>query len=122
MSERYRVIFYSDERDRCPTTVFLKSLSIKIEAKLNRWIDRLEELGPDLPRPYADILRGKIRELRLTFASQQYRFLYFFWGKVVVITHGFLKKTAEVPEAEIDRARRYMDDFEIRLKMGDVDI
>lgn len=74
--------------------------------------------GPNLPRPYADIVRGKIRELRVSFGSNEYRFLYFFFGKRIIITHGFLKKTDRVPEGEIERAERIMQDFLERNKGG----
>ena len=81
----------------------------------------MEEYGPNLPRPYADVVRGKIRELRVIFASAQYRFLYFFHSKHIIITHGFLKKTDRVPDSEIDRAQRIMADFEDRVKEGTIE-
>lgn len=107
----YKVEFYEDRKKGCPATEFLYSLQIKIRAKVSKWIEKLEEEGPNLPRPYADIVRGKIRELRVGFGSNEYRFLYFFFGKAIIITHGFLKKTQRVPEEEIERAERYMRDF-----------
>ena len=78
--------------------------------------------GPDLPRPYADMIRGKIRELRVSFGGLHHRFLYFFQGKRIVVTHGFLKKTAAIPEGEITRAERYMADFCQRLERGEIDL
>ncbi len=77
----YEVIFYTDSRDRCPTDEFLDKLQNKVRGKVAKWIGKLEEEGPNLPRPYADIVRGKIRELRLVFSPNYYRFLYFFLGK-----------------------------------------
>ena len=71
----------------------------------------LEKDGPDLPRPYADVLRGKIRELRVGYGSLKIRFLYFFEGKSIVLVSGFLKKTSAVPVEEIDRAERRMTDW-----------
>lgn len=107
----YEVEFYEDEKERCPTAGLLNGLSIKIRAKVAKWIDLLKKEGPNLPRPYADIVRGKIRELRVSFGSNAYRFLYFFFGNKIIITHGFLKKTDEIPEEEIEKAERYMEDF-----------
>ncbi len=82
----------------------------------------MEREGPHLPRPYADIVRGKIRELRLKFGHRQYRFLYFFAGKKIIMTHGFLKKTSEVPEEEIFRALSFMIDFLERSKQGGIEL
>ncbi|MFH1245385.1 MAG: type II toxin-antitoxin system RelE/ParE family toxin [Candidatus Omnitrophota bacterium] len=114
----YEVEFYKDRKGRCLTIEFLDGLETKKRAKVARWIDKLEKEGPDLPRPYADILRGKIRELRVGFGSNEYRFLYFFFGKRIIITHGFLKKTDRVTEGEIERAERMMQDFSQISKRG----
>ncbi len=107
----YEVIFYQDLRGNCPVKDFLRQYPEKVQAKFYRWIQLLESEGPNLPRPYADVLRGKIRELRVNLGSHQNRFPYFFHGKLVVLTHGFLKKTPQVPEKEIERAIKFMNDF-----------
>ncbi len=67
----------------------------------------LKELGPDLRRPYADTLREGIRELRVVFGGDSFRLLYFFFmGDRIVVTHAFTKKTARVPDVEIERSLR----------------
>ncbi|HIE26910.1 TPA: hypothetical protein EYP66_06460 [Candidatus Poribacteria bacterium] len=39
-------------------------------------------------------MRGKIRKLRIRFAKNQYRVLYFFFRQnLIVLTRAFLKKT-----------------------------
>ena len=78
----------------------------KVRAKVVKWVDKLEKEGPDLPRLYIDIVKGKIRELRVGFSSNEYRFLYFFFGKRIIITHGFLKKANRIPKRETERAER----------------
>jgi hypothetical protein len=74
-------------------------------------MSHLASLGPDLPRPYADALRGKIRELRIGFGRLQSRLLYFFDERRIVLVSGFLKKSAAVPEEELLRAERRMADW-----------
>jgi len=118
--KQYEVIFYLDKRGRCPTDEFLDGLQVRVRAKVEKWIEKLEEEGPNLPRPFADIVRGKIRELRIVFGSNYYRFLYFFLGKIIVITHGFLKKTDKIPEREIERAERIRHDFLRRYRGGEI--
>ena len=120
--QNYEVIFYEDRQGRCPAQDFLDSLPVKVRAKAAKWIEKLQDHGPDLPRPYADIVRGKIRELRLVFASNQYRFLYFFAQRRIIITHGFIKKADSVPENELQRSENIMRDFEIRLSRGGVQL
>lgn len=114
----YQIIFYTDEKGRSPTDEFLDSLEVKVQAKVEKWIEKLEQYGPNLPRPYADKVKGKIRELVIDFARNHYRFLYFFHGKVIVITHGFLKKSKRIPEGEIQRAECLRRDFLQRFRKG----
>jgi len=64
----------------------------------------LRSQGHELRRPIADFLRNGIYELRPTYQGVNYRILYFFSGKnIVVISHGFTKE-AEVPDVEVNRA------------------
>lgn len=118
----YQVLFYKCPGGKCPAEEFLDALPVKVRAKTAKWIEKLEEFGPALPRPYPDIVRGKIRELRVIFASAQYRLLYFFYGKYIIITHGFIKKTDEVPDKELNKTENMMQDFELRIKEGDIKI
>lgn len=118
--DRYQVIFYKSVDGYCPVEEFLDLIPVKVRAKVAKWIIRLEECGPDLPRPFADVVRGKIKELRLVFASHQYRFLYYFSHKYIIITHGFVKKTEMVPENEIQRAINAMLNFEDRIRKGEI--
>jgi phage-related protein len=53
------------------------------------------------------MLRDGIRELRVSFGYIEVRLLYFIVDKVIVLTHGFLKKTEQTPATEIERAKRY---------------
>ena len=65
----YKIIFYEDSKGKCPVDEFLDEMKPKIRAKVEKWMVKLEEEGPGLPRPFADIVRGKIRELRIRFGS-----------------------------------------------------
>ena len=110
----YRTKYYISPRGKCFVKEFLAELPIKVEVKIYSFLELLEKHGPNLPRPYADVVRGKIRELRIGFGAMEYRILYFFFGKKIILTHGFVKKTREVPEAEIARAERIMADYHSR--------
>ena len=121
-NSKFHVLFYESVSGRCPSEEFFVSLPIKVRAKVAKWIEKLGDLGPDLPMSYADIVRGKIRELRVIFASNQFRFLYFFHHRYIVITHGFIKKTDKIPESEIQRSQDLMFDFEERIKSKDIEL
>ena len=81
----YALYFYMDERGDAQVRNYIKELNIKSRAKIGRYINLLEEHGPDLPRPYADQVRDKIRELRvktidgnISIFSSLRRKLYYF--------------------------------------------
>ena len=107
----YEVEFYRDHRGRCQVIEFISRLNVKEKAKVTKWVEMLERHGPDLPRPYADVIRGKIRELRIGFGTNEYRLLYFFYGKRIIITYGFIKKTDKVAVEDIEMADRIMEEF-----------
>src|SRR5260221_1963811 len=73
----------------------------------NKCLDRiilLEQLGSELRRPIADILRDGIYELRAKVGMVNYRILYFFAGSnIVCLSQGFTKES-EVPDGEIEVA------------------
>lgn len=65
---------------------------------------RLEAFGYELRRPFADVLRDGIHELRFRIGTVQYRVLYSFHGQnAVVLSHG-LTKESKVPDRDIDLA------------------
>jgi phage-related protein len=107
----YEAEFYVTLSGDCPVDEYLDDLVLKHRAKVEKWIEKLEEQGPNLPRPYADVLEGPIRELRIQFGHMKYRILYFIHKRIVLLTHGIVKKTGPVPPGEIDRAKRCMYDW-----------
>ena len=114
----YKLEFYITPRGESLVDVFLDDALETHRGKILRWLQYLEKEGPNLPRPYADIVAGKIRELRISIAHHQYRLFYFFCGKTIVITHGILKKTSRVPPREIEHALQYMNDWLSRYNKG----
>ena len=80
-------------------------------------IQRLAAEGHALRRPEADYLRDGIYELRARHAHVNYRILYFFHGQNVVILAHAMTKESEVPDAEIERARRRKAVFEKNPKL-----
>lgn len=111
----YRVIFYQTRRGDAPVKEFLDALESKHRAKVYAALKRLQEEGSNLRRPEVAHLRGKVLELRVRFARNQYRILYFFYSEdTIVLLHAFTKKTPQVPYREIEQAERNMSDFLVR--------
>jgi phage-related protein len=98
------VVLFRNDDGAVPLVDWLDSLPEKAQAKCVGALRRLELLGHELRRPEADYLRDDIFELRIGLQGVNYRMLYFFQGRaVVVVSHGLIKERA-VPPREIDRA------------------
>lgn len=108
----YKVILYTDKKQNCEIKKFIDSHGKKEIAKIDAWISQLEVEGPQLPRPYADLLKDGIHELRVSLPGKNVRILYFFsFGSFIIITHGFVKTTKKVPEYEIKKAIKIRGEF-----------
>jgi phage-related protein len=111
----YEIIFYDSEDGKCPVQEFLDSLEPKLLAKTLRTIDLLEHNGPQLREPYSKMLEDGIFELRTKQSSDITRVFYFFFvGRKIVLTNGFVKKSQKTPTAEKELARKYKVDYERR--------
>ena len=112
-----KVIFYKDDDGFVPVLDWLEKLPSKAVAKCLVRIERLGELGHELRRPEADLLRDKIYELRVGLQGINYRLLYFFHGDVAaVLAHGIIKESAVSPK-EIERAIERKRRFELNPKI-----
>jgi len=116
------VYFYQEAEGEVPVLDWLSDLSRKnsrAAEKCEAAIERLAELGHELRRPTADLLRDGIYELRVRVGRVNYRVLYFFHGRnVAILAHG-LTKEKEVPKSDINRAierkKRFENDPENHL-------
>ena len=116
MSRPWKVLYYTDKDNRCSIKEFIDSKDERNQAKIMAYLSILEERGPNLPRPYADLLKDGIHELRIKLSGNQTRVLYFFTNKqYIVLTHAFTKTSSAVPPREIQKAAKCRDDFVARF-------
>ena len=112
---RFTVEFFSKENGEIPAKEFILSQDIKMQAKLSRYVELLEEHGRDLREPFSSKLSGDIFELRVQQGNNIVRVLYFFMiGRKIILTHGFTKKTQKTPPSEIELAEKYMHEYKSR--------
>ena len=108
----FMVQFFEQDDGSCPVEEFLDSLDNKMAAKAYGMIELLEEYGNGLRMPYSEQLNDGIFELRIKFGGNITRILYFFFvGKNIILTNGFVKKTQKTPPDEIAKAKRYRKIF-----------
>lgn len=115
----FEIEFYSRKDGREPVVDFLDSLDTKMSAKLIGLMEILEEKGTELRMPYSEYLEDGIFELRCKQGNNIVRVMYFFYvGKIIVVTNGFIKKTQKIPAKEVKLAKRRREDWMSRHKEG----
>ena len=107
------------ENGKIPVQDFLYSLEPKLRAKAFRDIELLKNLGNELREPYVKSIKGEnnkgLYELRIKFSSDIARIFYFIYcNNKYILLHGFIKKSMKTPPKEIERARKYMEDYKRR--------
>ena len=107
-----KVVFYREADGACPVLDWLHEIPAKAQDKCRVKMERLAELGHELRRPEADLLRDKIYELRATTQGLHYRLLYFFHGTTCAVLASGIVKEDRVPPAEIERAVQRKARFE----------
>jgi len=115
----WKIEYYQKENENIPVMEFLLSLPPKLRAKAYREIELLHEHGIYLKEPYVKAIKGEqykeLYELRIKLGSDASRIFYFTYNKATfVLLNGFLKKTNKTPKTELERARRYKNDYEKR--------
>ncbi len=113
----YEVVYYTNVRGGSPVEDFVNAMPEKQQRKVAAFLELLAREGPRLRRPYADHVKGELRELRMQFGRNEYRIFHFFVLKErVVLVHAFTKKTDKLPRREIETAEQRMRDFKQRLE------
>jgi phage-related protein len=112
---RWHVLYFDDANGYSQVLEFVGERNKREKAKILAWIDQLEQQGPNLSRPYSDLLEDGIHELRIKLSGDQSRILYFFcFRDFIVFTNVFIKTTDKVPKNEIQTAKRRRADFLVR--------
>ena len=117
----WKIEFYEKENGNIPVKKFLLALPTKMRAKAYSEIELLREHGIYLKEPYVKAIKGEdykgLYELRIKLGSDASRIFYFAYHKdTFVLLNGFLKKTNKTPKTELEKARRYRNDYEKRCE------
>lgn len=103
----FSVNFYREEDGSKPVADFIRSLDVKMKAKVVSDLHRLEILGNEARAPLSKCLEDDIFELRTMLGSNIVRVLYFFdEGEIIIATNGFVKKQQKTPRSEILLAKQ----------------
>ncbi len=115
--DKFEVEFYTKNSGEKPAKDFILGLDVKMRAKVLGIINVLEEKGNQLREPYSKHLDDGIFEIRGKVGTDITRVLYFFYyGKKIILTNGFIKKTQETPKQEIRLAKSYRREYLERME------
>jgi phage-related protein len=93
----------------------VEAADINLRAKCKAIVDRLKRGDANIR---VEKCRGAIRELKVSWKRQEFRFLFFQGGTgAIYLLVFFQKKTQKIPPAMIDLAERRMR--EIQLEQSD---
>jgi len=101
---KWKITFYSERIEK-------ETLSFPagVLANLLHILDMIEELGPNLGKPYTAPMGKGLFEIRAKGKEGIGRSLFCaVKGKEVIILHSFMKKTQKTPQKELKLARRRM--------------
>jgi hypothetical protein len=116
MGTHWHILYCDAGLKACPVSEFIDACPPRHQVKILRFLSLLEEMGPTLPRPYADILHDGIHELRIKLSGEQVRLLYFFcYQKFIVLYYAFVKSASRVPERFILKVVGYRERLLARI-------
>lgn len=112
--KKIRAVFYRSDSGREPVREWLKSLPMETKKRIGKDISKAE-FGWPLGLPVVDSIKGyrKLWEIRTDLPDGIARVLFTVYGDVMVLLHGFIKKTQKTPKKELDtadRRRKRLDD------------
>lgn len=113
----WRLIFYRNISEQCPVEKFIDGLPNEDAKEVVASIAALRELGNNARRPLADYLEDGIYELRARRLKKQFRILYTFAGRrIILLLTGFVKKSRAIPTKELKKARTLKKEHLERVK------
>ena len=103
----WQITCYLDARRRNPVEEFIRTLPARERVLVRARIDFLAEVGNGIREPLSKSLGGGLFELRV----KSTRIFYCFKpGGVIVLLHGFIKKSQKTPRRELQIAMTRMEE------------
>ena len=104
---KWKITFYNDKVE-----VQTLNLPSGILANFLHIAEMIEELGPNLGRPYVGTLGAGLFEIRAKGREGIGRSIYCtVKGREVIILHSFVKKSQKTPKKDLDLARKRVKDI-----------
>ena len=117
----FEIKYYKTTDGKVPALEFIDSQNAKMRNKFDRELGLLKEFGNALRMPHSEHLDDGIFQIRTQLGNDISRVLYFFYdGQNIILTNGFVKKTKTTPPGEIEKAKKYRDDYFERMSKNEI--
>ena len=113
--EIFRIEAYINKSNETLSIDWLEKQSEKCQSKFAVLFDRLANHGKIYNENKFKHLEGSNQIFEFKVNNTRV-FSFFFFGKRVILTHGFIKKSRKTPKREIKRAENFKKEFEQRIK------
>ena len=108
---KWKVNYYKQHDGIQPVKNWIDTLDLKLQLKIFRAFELLEDFNINLKLPYVKPLGDKLYELRVKDSKGIYRIIYFsYTNKQFIMLNGFMKKTQKTPQSEINLAKQRMNE------------
>jgi phage-related protein len=108
---KWKVNYFKQSDGIQPVKNWIDTLDLKLQLKIFRAFELLEDFNINLKLPYVKPLGDKLYELRVKDSKGIYRIIYFsYTNKQFIMLNGFMKKTQKTPPSEINLAKQRMNE------------
>lgn len=115
MATKHKIIYYVSAINQNPVSNFLDSLQPKQQAKIIRVLNNIREYGLESVTNHTRKISGTpLWEIRI-LGQDSIRVIYAIpIGNIVLLLHGFIKKSQKTPQREISKALNRLNEFKKR--------
>ena len=110
-SLRLDAVFFRSKGGNEPVREWLRSLAKEQRKAIGEDIAYVQFKWP-IGKPHVDHLRGAVWEVRSSLDNRIARTLFAVEGGQMVLLHGFIKKTQQTPDSEIDLALKRFKEWQ----------
>lgn len=116
----FDIEFWEDKKGYSDVADYILSLSTKSDKnsminlrKIVAYMDVLSEKGSSVCYPVARHIEEEIWELRPL--DNRFMYAYITGSKIIILSH-FIKKTNKTPKAEIEKAKKRLEEYKEKYK------
>ncbi len=109
--QTWEIEYYLTNTGKAPVKEFIDSMPLKARARTFKTFELIEEYGLRIGEPHIKYLEENLWEIRVRAEEGVFRFIFTISGKkIIVLLHGFQKKTRKTAQVDLRIARNRAKD------------